>query len=250
MTAHTNIKHIILVSSAKGGVGKSTIAANLAGALHLHKQKVGVVDCDIHGPSQNKMFGIAELSHNHHDPVYAHGVLVNSIANQIGEAQTVAWRGPMLKVAVLDLIFHTAWGELDYLVVDMPPGTGDVQLAICEKLPEATAVIVTTPQAVATIDTERGIDLFQQTGIALLGIVENMCGFVCGHCGETEYIFGQGGGQKIADKYHMRFLGAIPIEPSICAQGDSGRPVVFDSESTVGKLYMTIAQQVLDESDS
>lgn len=245
-----NVKNILLVSSAKGGVGKSTVTANIASALHLQGKKIGVVDCDIYGPSQNKMFGITESPENPHDPVESHGILVNSIANRIDEGQTIAWRGPMLKIAVMDLILDTSWGDLDYLVVDMPPGTGDIQLSICEKLTESQAVIVTTPQDVATIDTERGIDLFQKSGISLVGVVENMSGFVCRHCGEVEYIFGSGGGQKIADKYNMKFLGEIPIETNIRKKGDSGKPIAFETDSAIGSIYMKIVKQILDESDT
>lgn len=245
-----NVKNILLISSAKGGVGKSTVTANIASALYRQGQKVGIVDCDIHGPSQNKMFGITDAPENPHDPVESHGIFVNSIANRIGSGQTIAWRGPMLKVAVMDLLLETHWDELDYLVVDMPPGTGDIQLSICEKINQAKAIIVTTPQDVATIDTERGVDLFQKSGISLVGVVENMSGFICRHCGEIEYIFGQGGGQKIADKYNMKFLGKIPIETNIREQGDSGKPIAFDLNSKISDLYMDIVKQILDESDT
>lgn len=234
----------MLVSSAKGGVGKSTVAANLAVSLRDLGYQVGLADCDVHGPSQHNMFGIdTTAAHSDHDPVVSHGVSVNTMALRVAAGKTIAWRGPMLKVAVLDLLMHTHWGELDYLVVDMPPGTGDIQLAICEKLPEATAVIVTTPQTVATIDTVRGMDLYRSAGIEIAGIVENMCGFVCGHCGETEYIFGQGGAKELAQQHGVPFLAEIPIHTEIRRGGDSGTPVVH-SNSHIQHIYRSIAAEL------
>jgi ATP-binding protein involved in chromosome partitioning len=241
-----NIKNIVLVSSAKGGVGKSTVTANLAAALHLKGHKVGIVDCDIYGPSQNKMFSISGLQEHIHEPVESHGIKLNSIANRIGDGKTIAWRGPMLKVAVMDLILETNWGELDYLLIDMPPGTGDIQLSICEKINQAVAVIVTTPQEVATIDTERGIDLYVNTEINVIGIIENMCGYVCGGCGKVEYIFGQGGGRILADKYCIELLGEIPIETNIRVNGDNGKPITFDKKTKTSKLYSSIAGKILN----
>lgn len=235
---------MVLVSSAKGGVGKSTVCANLAGALSLAGNRVGIVDCDIYGPSQNLMFGITEPDADIHQPIESQGIVINSIANRVATGKSIAWRGPMLKVAVMDLIQRTHWGELDYLLVDMPPGTGDIQLAMCEKFPESVAVIVTTPQDVATTDTERGLDLYRNAGIAVLGVIENMCGYVCSGCGKTEYIFGRGGGAKLAQQHQIPFLGEIPIETQIRSTADTGTPVVFDRDGAVSKLYMSMASQI------
>lgn len=241
-----NVKNIILVSSAKGGVGKSTATANIAGALKQLGFKVGIIDADIYGPSQNKMFGVTSQDNDSYNiPNERYEIKVNSIANRVDDERSIAWRGPMLKVAVMDLIFDTDWGILDYLVVDMPPGTGDIQLSICEKLSESKAVIVTTPQEVATLDTERGINLYKNSGIEIIGVVENMSGFVCSHCGEIEYIFGQNGGTLLAEKHNIPLLGKIPIETRIRTCGDGGMPIVLkDIKSPISKTYMEIAEKI------
>lgn len=240
-----NIKHIVLVSSAKGGVGKSTVTTNLAVALQKKGKSVGVVDCDVYGPSQNNMFRINHQENQDiHLPIESYGIKVNSIANRIAPGKTIAWRGPMLKIAVLDLILETEWDELDYLIVDMPPGTGDIQLAICEKLPQSSAIIVTTPQTVATIDTIRGMDLYQNAGINIIGIIENMCGFVCGHCGNKEYIFGKGGAKKLAKEHNIKFLGEIPIETRVRKGGDFGKPIALNEKENISLIYFKIANKV------
>jgi ATP-binding protein involved in chromosome partitioning len=242
----TDVKNIILVSSAKGGVGKSTATANIAAALNQLGFRVGVIDADIYGPSQNKMFGVTTSDITaYNTPTEKFGIKINSIASRIEDERAIAWRGPMLKVAVMDLIFDTEWGILDYLVVDMPPGTGDIQLSICEKLSNSRAVIVTTPQEVATLDTERGINLYKNSDIELIGIIENMSGYVCQHCGQIEYIFGQSGGEILANKYNIPLLAKVPIETNIRKCGDTGTPIVlYDRVSSISKIYLDVAEKI------
>jgi ATP-binding protein involved in chromosome partitioning len=204
------VKNIILVSSGKGGVGKSTVAANLAAALSNQGFSVGVFDADIYGPSQFMMFGLENnqpfnLTEDmkYTLPFDAHGVKVMSIASSIRDDQAVSWRGPMATVALKNLLLNTQWNELDYLVIDMPPGTGDIQISLCELLPKAQAVIVTTPQDVALLDCKKGIELFVQRNIKILGIVENMSGYLCNHCGNIDHIFGENGANNLSDKYQV-----------------------------------------------
>lgn len=248
----TKVKNIILVSSGKGGVGKSTVTSNLASALHVLGHKVGVLDADIYGPSQNMMFGIPNNTPvvPSEDPRYvlpneSKGIKVASIASRINENQSVSWRGPMVSMALINMIFFTNWGELDYLVVDMPPGTGDVQISICEKLHDAKVVIVTTPQDVALIDCKKGIDMYINNKLEILGIVENMSGHVCSCCGNVDYIFGSDGGDKLADEYNTKVLGKLPIATNIRVNADEGTPITLsDPENSLSKIYISIAEKV------
>ena len=254
-TQISNIKHVILVSSGKGGVGKSTVAANLAASLCLHGHQVGLLDADIHGPSQLMMWGV----HNPPAlavtpdgttsiPVTTHGIRIMSMASRIKDNQTVKWRGPMLTMALLNMIFHTQWGELDYLVVDMPPGTGDIQISICEKLSHAGVIIVTTPQPVALIDCRKGLQMYVDQKMQVLGVVENMSGHVCGHCGHTDEIFGAHGGSDLAKEYDIPLLAQIPIQTHIRSQADAGTPAVLkDPHSSLAKIYDKIVSHVIEE---
>lgn len=254
-TQISRIKHVILVSSGKGGVGKSTVAANLAASLHVHGHQVGLLDADIHGPSQLMMWGV----HNppplvtssdgaNSVPVHAQGVHIMSMASRIKENQTVKWRGPMLTMALLNMIFHTQWGALDYLVVDMPPGTGDIQISICEKLSHAGVIIVTTPQPVALIDCRKGLQMYVDQKMQVLGVVENMSGHVCGHCGHTDEIFGAQGGTMLAQEYNIPLLAQIPIQTHIRSQADEGTPAVLkDPHSALAKIYDQIVSHVIEE---
>jgi ATP-binding protein involved in chromosome partitioning len=251
----SRVKNIILVSSGKGGVGKSTVTSNLAGALHRLGKTVGVLDADIHGPSQIMMFGLendmpvrVDEEGKYMLPYEAHGIQVASMASRIKEGQTIDWRGPMAAMGVSNLFFHTNWSELDYLVVDMPPGTGDIQIAICDKVPQAKVVIVTTPQDVALIDCKKGIDLYQNKSIEILGIVENMAGHVCSHCGNVDYIFGSEGGDKLAGQYDLPLLGRLPLYSNIRKNSDRGLPIVLDQgQEELAQLYIDIAEKILDE---
>jgi ATP-binding protein involved in chromosome partitioning len=250
------VKHVILVSSGKGGVGKSTTASNLASALLSKGYKVGVLDADIYGPSQNMMLGVdnntgvvvsAEnpmFTMPYHSP---HGFKVVSIASRVDTQQALNWRGPMVSMVLHQLIFQTQWGELDYLVIDMPPGTGDIQIAICEKIKDARAVIVTTPQDVALIDCKKGIEIYKSNGIEIVGIVENMSAYVCKKCGDIEYIFGTEGGDKLATQYDTVVLGRVPIVTKIREDADNGSPIVLaDPTSKVSEVYLQIADSVIE----
>jgi ATP-binding protein involved in chromosome partitioning len=244
------VKNIILVSSGKGGVGKSTVAANLAAALANQGFSVGVFDADIYGPSQFMMFGLENnqpfnLTEDmkYTLPFDAHGVKVMSIASSIRDDQAVSWRGPMATVALKNLLLNTQWNELDYLVIDMPPGTGDIQISLCELLPKAQAVIVTTPQDVALLDCKKGIELFVQRNIKILGIVENMSGYLCNHCGNIDHIFGENGANNLSDKYQVPVLGKIPLQTTIRINADQGKPIAFDS-GAISEIYKMIAEKI------
>ena len=233
-TQIAEIRNVILVSSGKGGVGKSTVAANLASALHAQGHSVAVLDADIHGPSQNLMWGIADnlplaVSEDglHTLPHIAHGVAVVSMASQIPANQAVSWRGPMITMALMNLIFHTQWGSRDYLVVDMPPGTGDIQISICDKLPKAGVIIVTTPQPVALIDCRKGLQMYVDKHMRVLGVVENMSAHVCSHCGHSDPVFGTHGGADLAEEYQLPLLAQIPLQTEIRSQADLGQPLVI-----------------------
>ena len=251
----SKVKNIILVSSGKGGVGKSTVTSNLAGALHRLGKTVGVLDADIHGPSQVMMFGLENNTPvrvtedgKYMLPYEAHGIQVASMASRIKEGQTIDWRGPMAAMGVSNLFFHTYWGELDYLIVDMPPGTGDIQIAVCEKIRHAKVVIVTTPQDVALIDCKKGIDLYQNKSIEILGVVENMAGHVCSHCGNIDHIFGSEGANKLSEQYSIPVLGRLPLYSDIGKSSDNGLPIVLNEDyQELAKLYIDIAEKVLNE---
>ncbi len=245
----TNVRNIIAVASGKGGVGKSTTAVNLALALAAEGAKVGLLDADIYGPSQPMMMGVSGKPESHDgktmEPLENYGVQVASIGFMIDPDQPMVWRGPIVTQALQQLLEQTNWRDLDYLVVDMPPGTGDVQLTLSQKVPVTGAVIVTTPQDIALLDARKGLKMFEKVGIPILGIVENMSMHICSNCGHAEPIFGQGGGEKMCKDFGVDFLGALPLTMSIREQADSGRPtVVADPDGQVAQIYKQIARRV------
>ena len=243
------VKNIVAVASGKGGVGKSTVAANLALAWAAQGARVGVLDADIYGPSQPLMLGVAgerpvSPDGKHIKPLASHGLVTISIGNLIDPDQPMAWRGPMVTQALTQLLSDTSWGELDYLVVDMPPGTGDIQLTLAQRVPVAGAIIVTTPQDIALADARKGLKMFEKVAVPVLGVVENMSVHVCGNCGHTEHIFGIGGGSRMAAQFGVRLLGELPLDGRIREQADSGRPtVVAEPESPRAQLYLDTARR-------
>ncbi len=244
-----SVKNIIAVASGKGGVGKSTTAVNLALALAAEGARVGLLDADIYGPSQPMMMGIEGRPESEDgqsmEPLENYGVQVMSIGFLIDPDEAMIWRGPMATQALEQLLRQTNWKELDYLIVDMPPGTGDIQLTLSQRVPMTGAVIVTTPQDIALLDARKGIKMFEKVGVPILGIVENMAVHVCSQCGHAEHIFGEGGGQKMAGEYGMEYLGALPLDIHIRLQADSGRPtVVADPDGEVARLYKDVARKV------
>jgi len=244
-----NVKNIIAVASGKGGVGKSTTAANLALALASEGATVGLLDADIYGPSQPMMMGIEgrpdSADGKTMEPMERHGVQVMSIGFLVDQDQAMIWRGPMATQALEQLLRQTNWKDLDYLIVDMPPGTGDIQLTLSQRVPMTGAVIVTTPQDIALLDAKKGIKMFEKVGVPILGIVENMAVHVCEKCGHVEHIFGEEGGKRLAAEYKMDYLGALPLNLSIRVQADSGRPtVVSDPDGEIAVLYKRVARQV------
>jgi len=250
----TQVKNIIAVASGKGGVGKSTTAVNLALALQQAGQKVGLLDADIYGPSIAMMLGVEEntrpqaVDEKYFKPIQAHGLSTMSMAYLVTDKTPMAWRGPMAAGALQQLLQQTAWGELDVLVVDMPPGTGDIQLTLAQKAQVAGAVIVTTPQDIALLDAQKGIEMFLKVDIPVLGIVENMAIHICSQCGHGEHIFGDGGGARVADKYGTKLLGSLPLELVIRQQGDLGIPAVeAHKDSVIAQQYRDIANSVLVE---
>lgn len=243
------VKNIIAVASGKGGVGKSTTAANLALALHAEGARVGVLDADVYGPSQPLMLGASGRPESHDgqtmEPHLAHGLQVNSIGFLVEDDQAMIWRGPMATQALEQLLRQTRWQELDYLIVDMPPGTGDIQLTLSQRVPVTGAVIVTTPQDIALIDAKKGLKMFEKVGIPILGIVENMAVHICSNCGHAEHIFGAEGGQKMAAQYGTELLASLPLAMSIRAQADSGTPTVAaEPDGDVAALYKALARKV------
>ena len=243
------VKNIIAVASGKGGVGKSTTAANLALALAAEGARVGVLDADIYGPSQPMMLGIDRrpdsLDGKSMEPLENHGVQVMSIGFLVSQDEAMIWRGPMATQALDQLLRQTNWRDLDYLIVDMPPGTGDIQLSLSQRVPMTGAVIVTTPQDIALLDAKKGIKMFEKVGVPILGIVENMAVHVCTNCGHAEHIFGEGGGKKMAADYQMDYLGALPLDMQIRLQADSGTPtVVADPDGEVAQIYKQVARSV------
>ncbi|MFC5462202.1 iron-sulfur cluster carrier protein ApbC [Massilia niabensis] len=244
-----NVKNIIAVASGKGGVGKSTTAVNLALALAAEGASVGILDADIYGPSQPTMLGInarpESLDGKTMEPLENHGVQVSSIGFMIDPDEPMVWRGPMVTQALQQLLDQTNWRDLDYLIVDMPPGTGDIQLTLSQKVPVTGAVIVTTPQDIALLDARKGLKMFEKVGIPIIGVVENMSTHICSNCGHTEAIFGQGGGEKMCKDFGVDFLGALPLTMAIREQADSGRPtVVADPDGAVSAVYKQIARRV------
>lgn len=245
----SNVKNIIAVASGKGGVGKSTTAVNLALALAAEGAMVGILDADIYGPSQPMMMGISgqpeSLDGKTMEPLENHGLQVSSIGFMIDPDQPMVWRGPMVTQALQQLLEQTNWRDLDYLIVDMPPGTGDIQLTLSQKVPVTGAIIVTTPQDIALLDARKGLKMFEKVGIPILGVVENMSTHICSNCGHAEPIFGHGGGEKMCAEYGVEFLGALPLTMAIREQTDSGKPtVVADPEGQVAAIYRAIARRV------
>jgi ATP-binding protein involved in chromosome partitioning len=242
------IKNIIAVASGKGGVGKSTTAVNLALALSAEGASVGMLDADIYGPSQPMMLGISGRPESKDgkriEPMEGHGLQASSIGFLIDMDTPMVWRGPMVTQALEQLLKDTNWRELDYLVVDLPPGTGDIQLTLAQKVPVTGAIIVTTPQDIALIDARKGLKMFEKVGIPILGIVENMSFHVCPKCGHESHIFGSGGAERMAKDYGTELLGQLPLDESIRSQADSGKPtVVSDPDGPLAAIYRKIARR-------
>lgn len=242
------VKNIIAVASGKGGVGKSTVAVNLALALSQGGARVGILDADIYGPSQPRMLGLTGRPSTKDNkrivPMVGHGVQCMSVGFLVDQETPMVWRGPMVTQALMQLIGDTDWDDLDYLVVDMPPGTGDIQLTLAQRVPVSGAVIVTTPQEIALLDARKGLRMFQKVEVGILGIVENMSTHVCSQCGHEEHIFGEGGGERLAAQYNVPFLGSLPLELRIREQTDSGNPsVAADPKSPIAQRYRDIARR-------
>lgn len=243
------IRNIIAVASGKGGVGKSTTAANLALALAQEGAQVGLLDADIYGPSQPTMMGLSNERPSSPDQrtmiaPTAYGVKVMSIGFLIDEEQPMVWRGPMVTQALVQLLETTRWGDLDYLIVDMPPGTGDTQLTLSQRVPVSGAVIVSTPQDIALLDARKGLKMFQKVEVPVLGIVENMSTHVCSNCGHEEHVFGAGGGRRMAEQYGVPLLGELPLDARIREQTDAGKPtVVAEPDSKLGRAYLDFARR-------
>lgn len=251
---HPRIRNVVAVASGKGGVGKSTTAVNLALALAGQGLRVGVLDADIYGPSVPAMLGLSgrpESPDNKSiEPLRAFGLEAMSIGLLIDPDTPMVWRGPMATSALTQLFNDTLWGELDILVVDLPPGTGDIQLTLSQKIPVAGAVIVTTPQEIATLDARKALKMFEKVGVAVLGVVENMALHTCSHCGHVEHLFGQGGGEAMAAQYGIPLLGSLPLDIAIREQGDAGMPVVAAApESAAARAYQAAAHALLAELD-
>ncbi|OGW42183.1 MAG: hypothetical protein A2132_06910 [Nitrospirae bacterium RBG_16_43_11] len=248
------VKNIVAIASGKGGVGKSTVSVSLAVALARTGARVGLLDTDIYGPSIPIMMGITEKPEIRGEkliPIVKYGVSLMSIGFMIAEDTPLIWRGPMVMKAVEQLLTDVEWGNLDYLLMDLPPGTGDVQLTLAQKVPLTGVVIVTTPQDVALLDVVRGISMFRKLDVPILGVIENMSFFRCPHCGERSDIFSHGGGEAASKKLDVPFLGEVPIDLKIREGGDAGRPVlVDDSESPQSKVFMNLAEQLVSRISS
>ena len=243
-----NIKNIIAVASGKGGVGKSTVAVNLALALQAEGASVGILDADIYGPSQPRMLGTQEKPTSPDGkvmiPIRALGLQAMSIGFLIDEEQPMIWRGPMATQALMQLIGETRWDPIDYLIVDLPPGTGDIQLTLSQRIPVSGAIVVTTPQDIALIDARKGLQMFRRVDVPILGLVENMSYFACPHCGEKSEIFGTGGGHRMSEQYDVELIAQIPLDARIRELADSGHPtVVAEAESQAAGLYRELARR-------
>lgn len=244
------VKNIIAIASGKGGVGKSTTAVNIALALAAEGARVGILDADIYGPSQALMLGVSNqrpemYSEKQMQPIEAHGLQMISMGNLVTENTPMVWRGPMVSGALQQLLNQTRWDEVDYLIVDMPPGTGDIQLTLSQSVPVSASVIVTTPQDIALLDAKKGIEMFRKVNIEVLGVVENMSLHICSHCGHEEAIFGSAGGERLAKEYNVDVLGRLPLQMSICEQTDRGEPpLIAEPTSAVSDKYRAIALQI------
>lgn len=251
--AINNIKNIIVVSSGKGGVGKSSTAVNLALALQEEGAKVGLLDADIYGPSIPTMLGTQNEhpltpDNKHMTPIIAYGLVTNSIGYLVEQDNAMVWRGPMASKALLQILQDTLWPDLDYLVIDMPPGTGDIQLTLAQSIPVTGCVIVTTPQDIALIDAKKGLAMFNKVSIPTLGIIENMSYHICENCGHHEAIFGEGGAEQLATQYHTKLLGQVPLHRSLRQDLDNGKPtVVSQADSPFTKIYYELAGRVASE---
>lgn len=249
-----NVKNIIAVASGKGGVGKSTTSVNLALSLVADGAKVGLLDADIYGPSLGMMLGVAEgvrpetVEEKFFKPVVAQGVQSMSMAYLVTENTPMVWRGPMVSGALQQLITQTLWDDLDYLIVDMPPGTGDIQLTLSQKVPVSASVVVTTPQDIALLDAKKGIEMFRKVNVPVLGVIENMSIHICTECGHVEHTFGEGGANKIAEEFNTKLLGSLPLSKYIREQSDTGLPVVADDpESNMAMMYRNTARNMAAE---
>jgi len=248
------VKQIIAVASGKGGVGKSTTAVNIALALAAEGYRTGILDADIYGPSQGMMLGIPSGTRpkadvdKHFLPLEAHGIQVMSMSFMVTDSTPMVWRGPMAAGALQQIMMQTRWDNLDYLVVDMPPGTGDIQLTLSQKVPVTGAVIVTTPQDIALLDCKKGIEMFRKVDIPVLGVVENMSLHICSSCGHEEAIFGSGGGERIAQEYQTELLGQLPLLTSIREQTDTGTPsVAAEPDGRIAEIYREIAKKIAEK---
>ena len=249
-----NVRNIIAVGSGKGGVGKSTTAVNLALALAAEGLAVGVLDADVYGPSIPMMLGLSGRPDSPDgktiEPMRAHGIEAMSIGLLVDQDTPMIWRGPMATSALTQLLTDTRWGDLDVLVVDLPPGTGDIQLTMAQKIPVAGAVIVTTPQDIATLDARKALKMFEKLDIAVLGLVENMAVHVCSNCGHAEHIFGEGGAGRMSEQYGVPVLGSLPLQVAIREQGDAGTPIVAaQADSAMAQAYRDVARAMLARLD-
>ena len=250
LSPHPRIRNVIAIASGKGGVGKSTTAVNLALALNRQGARTGVLDADVYGPSIPSLLGLSGRPETTPQrqiiPMQAFGLDVMSMGLLIESDTPMIWRGPMATSALMQLFNETLWRDLDYLLVDLPPGTGDIQLTLAQKIPVAGAVIVTTPQELATLDAQKALRMFQKVNVCVLGIIENMAVHVCPQCGHTDHLFGQGGGEALATRYHLPLLGALPLDRAIRQQGDDKDPIVHaDPQSSATQAYIKAAQSLI-----